>query len=217
MFAPGGRLLLHANERITVPFKYLQLAADAPVMPRTIRASFVMTVTGGLRDTTPTTEHNLALLEVTVQPRLLTVDRVVRIEARENEVLRRRVMLPDQQTAPARVWCSDGEIIVTPATLPRSGAGAIDFKCRLGNAPSQREFTLVLSDDQFMGRVREVWRVIVCSRQWLDVRATAGQPGKTSVVLRSGNSARRVTAFCSRPDMITVRCVWSSCTRKSLL
>eukprot|EP00698_Gefionella_okellyi_P002589 TRINITY_DN12428_c0_g1_i1.p1 TRINITY_DN12428_c0_g1~~TRINITY_DN12428_c0_g1_i1.p1 ORF type:complete len:1233 (-),score=292.41 TRINITY_DN12428_c0_g1_i1:13-3711(-) len=197
-FAPGARVLVHAHETIAIPLRFLSLRVGG-VRERNIRVSFV------------SDGAETAALDVHIKPMAPLIDRTMFFDAREKEILRRRVML-DGATAPARVYCDAPDVICEATTVQKQSgggsvptrSGAVDLKVRCGKAPEPREFLVVLSEDPYMARVRETWRVQVQPLQWLDVRAMAGQASTSTIVIRGGESTRRVQAFSSQPALLSV-------------
>jgi len=197
LFATGPRVLVHGHETISIPLRFLCLHGTG-VRDRSIRVTFTAS------------EIDAAALDVHVHPMAPLIDRTLRFDAREKEILRRRILL-DGAPAPARVWCDSPDAVVEAVTVKAgnlsSGAahsGAIDLRVRCDRSPAAREFLVVLADDIYMARIRETWRITVQPLHWVDVRAVVGQSSTTTLVVRGGDVSQRVQIFSSFPALVQV-------------
>lgn len=68
---------------------------------------------------------------------------------------------------------------------------------KLGTFPASGDFYVCVFDDQYRGRLHELWHVVVSSRLCKDVHAALGQATTTDLVVRGDRHMRRVRAYAS--------------------
>lgn len=226
----GHRVFVMPGESVLLPFKYQSFAVAAvplagtgnpdmlargvlPEMvlrPRSISVSFVNLTDG----------QTASALEVDVRPRPLVIDRTFRFYAGEFDMFKQRLSLPPVPFAAegVRAWaptapgeasarCSDPDVAVGVAPSRELGARGreevfIKFKCAA--APEARHFFVMVFKDRLQAHLAETWQVFVHARRRVDMASLVGQTGHTSVVLRGHPTSRRVVAFTSHPDELTV-------------
>jgi len=83
---------------------------------------------------------------------------------------------------------------------PAQGSGVLDillrYKC--GPFPNIGSFFMLIYEDPYQSVLREVWHVVVQSRQRVDLHSTIGSTATVDLVVRGDRYARRARAYASQ-------------------
>ncbi|XP_053516614.1 nephrocystin-4 isoform X1 [Artibeus jamaicensis] len=220
------QLLLRPRETAHIPFKYqifsvAQVSADlgpekdlepgSPGKPSTMptRHAKALFRAGGGRP--------LAELHLTVQPQPHAVDQVFRFYHPELTFLKKAIRLPPWRTLPGapvgmpggeppvHVRCSDPSVICE--TQKAQGPGEprdVFLKVASGPSPETKDFYVAIYRDRWLATPAQIWQVHLHSLQRVDVSCVMGQRTRLSLVLRGTQTVRKVRAFTSHPQELTI-------------
>ena len=161
----------------------------------------------------------VGVVNVLICPRPFIVDRTLRFFEPENSVMKRRIhlvdygskrMLPgDTVTASKFVHCVENDNVLYGGTQGQSNvviewgeassSGALEMilRYRCGPFPSVGSFYIILYNDQYQSQQHEVWKVVIQTRQRLDVHGPVGSTSLLDLVVQGDKFARRARAHAS--------------------
>jgi Ca2+-binding EF-hand superfamily protein len=208
----GYMISLQPNETVSIPFTLLSIdpalkdARDG-AGERNVEVNFVSSTYG----------HTTSVLELSIKPKAMIVDRSFRFFQAEGEILKRTIQLlgetksldyhdyeTDSNGAGHKyVHCvetSSNRVVVDWRGSAQPGAPQeVLIKYRCGKFPSLGEFYIIIYDDHFQACVHECWHVVVQSRLRLDVNSSVGQSTPSELVIQGDKFARRVQLYSSHP------------------
>jgi len=161
----------------------------------------------------------VSVVNVLVCPRPFVVDRTLRFFEPENSVMKRRIhlvdygnrkMLPgDTVTANKFVHCVENDNVLYGGAQGQSNvviewgeasAGSsleMILRYRCGPFPAIGSFYIILYNDAYQSQQHEIWKVVIQSRQRLDVHGPVGSSSLLDLVVQGDKFARRARAHAS--------------------
>ena len=161
----------------------------------------------------------VSVVNVLVCPRPFVVDRTLRFFEPENSVMKRRIhlidygnrkMLPgDTVTANKFVHCVENDnvlyggaqgqsnVVIEWGEASSGGALEMILRYRCGPFPAIGSFYIILYNDAYQSQQHEIWKVVIQSRQRLDVHGPVGSSSLLDLVVQGDKFARRARAHAS--------------------
>ncbi|XP_055438430.1 nephrocystin-4 [Bubalus kerabau] len=158
----------------------------------------------------------LAVLCLTVELQPHVVDQVFRFHHPELTFLKKAIRLPPWHTLPGapvgtssedppfHVRCSDPNIICETQNVGPGEPRDVFLKVASGPSPEVKDFFVTIYVDRWLATPVQTWQVHLHSLQRVDVSCITGQRARLALVLRGTQTVRRVQAFSSHPQELTM-------------
>ncbi|XP_016069018.1 PREDICTED: nephrocystin-4, partial [Miniopterus natalensis] len=219
------QLFLRPRETTHIPFKYQTFSvAQGPAELRDEKGTDPGSP--GKSSTMPTRRAKvlfrardgkpLAVLCLTVQLQPHVVDQVFRFYHPELTYLKKAIRLPPWHTLPGapvgmpgeappvHVRCSDPGVICETQNVGPGEPRDVFLKVASGPSPESKDFIVSIYMDRWLATPVQIWQVHLHSLQRVDVSCVTGQRTRLSLVLRGTPTVRKVRAFTSHPQELTV-------------